>query len=597
MHTTILLLGRPRIDRPDGPAPTLRGSKTWALLAALILARRPLSREWAAETFFGSADDPRAALRWAVAELRRKLADAVTIEGDPLVLRLAETTSVDVLDTAPANAPGRLIAGRLPLLLEGVELHDPVEAELWLTRSREACRRAAVAGLTQAAETSLVEGVAVEAVLAARALVEDDPLDEARHLLLVRALAASGDRPGARAAAQRCDEILLHETGVAASPVLMAAASVPFGAPVALVDRDAILGRTLMEAARSAMASGAVQVGLAHFADAEAAAHRSRDDLLLSEVLFARGSAVVHAVASTDPQALQDLRRSADLAIAGGRAARAAPALRELAFARASARQPLEGLVERAAELASDDAAEQAAILGIRGFEAVDDGRYAVALADFTSSIQVAESVGAGRQMAWSWTLRGRTHLQRGELAAAAADLEGAAALVHELRWTAFVPFVQAQQGLLALHEGRVDDAANLVASGWTTARVTGDQCWLSLLGQVAGLVAARRGELDEAMTVLAGAYSGQATTVDRCRWIDAVVLDALISVAVQADPPRAVRAAARLAEVAARDRMPEYAVRAAAWQLRLGDADARDRALAAIRAVDNPSLAGLLTP
>ncbi len=597
MHTTILLLGRPRIDRPDGPAPTLRGSKTWALLAALILARRPLSREWAAETFFGSADDPRAALRWAVAELRRKLADAVTVEGDPLVLRLAETTSVDVLDTAPANAPGRLVAGRLPLLLEGVELHDPVEAELWLTRSREACRRAAVAALTQAAETSLVEGVAADAVLAARALVEDDPLDEARHLLLVRALAASGDRSGARAAAQRCDEILLHETGMAASPVLMAAASVPFGAPVALVDRDAILGRTLMEAARSAMASGAVQVGLAHFADAEAAAHRSRDDLLLSEVLFARGSAVVHAVASTDPQALQDLRRSADLAIAGGRAARAAPALRELAFARASARQPLDGLVERAAELASDDAAEQAAILGIRGFEAVDDGRYAVALADFTSSVQVAESVGAGRQMAWSWTLRGRTHLQRGELAAAAADLEGAAALVHELRWTAFVPFVQAQQGLLALHEGRVDDAANLVASGWTTATVTGDQCWLSLLGQVAGLVAARRGELDEAMTLLAGAYSGQATTVDRCRWIDAVVLDALVSVAVQADPPRAVRAAARLAEVAARDRMPEYAVRAAAWQLQLGDADARDRALGAMRAVDNPSLAGLLTP
>ncbi|MBC7639371.1 MAG: SARP family transcriptional regulator, partial [Rhodoferax sp.] len=135
------------------PAP--RGSKTWALLAALALARRPLSREWAAETFFGSADDPRAALRWAVAELRRKLSGAITLEGDPLTLRLADTTSVDVLDTGGAQALSRLVAGRLPLLLEGVELHDPVEAGLWLTRSREACRRVAVAGLTQAAETSL----------------------------------------------------------------------------------------------------------------------------------------------------------------------------------------------------------------------------------------------------------------------------------------------------------------------------------------------------------------------------------------------------------------------------------------------------------
>lgn len=595
MHTVIRLLGRPRIDSAAGSMPALRGNKTWALLAALVLARRPLSREWAAETFFASADDPRAALRWAVAELRRKLADAATLEGDPLVLRLADTTSVDVLDVAPDHALGHLVAGRLAILLDGVEFLDLVEAQLWLARSREMCRRGVVAGLMQSAETSLSEGVAADAVLAANALVEDNPLEESRHLLLVRALAASGDRVGAREAVRRCDEVLAREMGVAASPVLIAAASVPFGAPVDLIDRDAILGRTLMEAARSAMASGAVQVGLAHFADAEAAAHRSRNDMLLSEVLFARGSAVVHAVASTDPQALQDLRRSASLAIAGGRAALAAPALRELAFARASARQPLDGLVERAAGLAADDAAELAAVLGIRGFAEVDDGRYAAALEDFTSSMRLADSVGAGRQLAWSLTLRGRTHLQSGDLAAAAEDLMGAAVLVQELRWTAFVPFVQAQQGMLALHENRVDDAARLIASGWTTATLTGDQCWLSLLGQVAGLVAARRGHPQEAMTVLASAYSGQASTVDRCRWIDAVVLDSLIGVAAQADPPRAIRAAARLAQVADRDRMPEYAVRAAAWQYRLGDGDARARAVTALQAVDNPALAELL--
>lgn len=597
MHTAIRLLGKPRIEGDAGSMPALRGSKTWALLAALVLARRPLSRDWAAETFFASADDPRAALRWAVAELRRKLADAATLEGDPLVLRLADTTSVDVHDTDPAHALGHLVAGRLAVLLDGVEFADLVEADQWLARTRELCRRSGVARLTDAAETSLSEGVAGDAVLAAQALVEDDPLDESRHLLLVRALAASGDRVRAVAAVRRCDEVLSRETGVAASPVLMAAATVPFGAPVDLIDRDAILGRTLMDAARSAMASGAVQVGLAHFADAEAAAHRSRDDVLLSQVLFARGSAVVHAVASTDPQALADLRHAAELAIAGGRPSLAAPALRELAFARASARQPLDGLLERAAELAGDDTAELAAVLGIRAFAEVDDGRYAAALQDFTASMRMAEAVGAGRQLAWSWTLRGRAQLQRGDVTAAADDLTGAAALVHELRWTAFAPFVQAQQGLLALREDRLDDAARLIASGWTTATLTGDQCWLSLLGQVAGLVAARRGHPQEAMTMLSSAYSGQAGAVDRCRWIDAVVLDSLIGVAAQEDPPRAIRAAARLAEVAVRDRMPEYAVRAAAWQLRLGDADARLRALTVLPSVDNPDLARLLVP
>ena len=93
MPTTVIrLLGRPRIERGDTRLPDPRGQKSWALLAALALARRPVSRAWAADVLFGSADHPRTALRWAAAELRRKLGDAATMDGDPLTLRLAPGT-------------------------------------------------------------------------------------------------------------------------------------------------------------------------------------------------------------------------------------------------------------------------------------------------------------------------------------------------------------------------------------------------------------------------------------------------------------------------------------------------------------------------
>lgn len=597
MHTQIRLFGRPCVERDGLVAPAPRGQKTWVLLAMLVLAHRPISRAWAAEMLFGAAADPRGALRWAVAELRRKLGDAATLDGDPLIVRFAPRTGVDVVDAVPQNVLGLLVDGRLPTLLEGADLADLPEAACWLTRNREACRRSLVTQLTVAVESNLTAGSVDDAVTGAHALVEDDPLEESRHLLLVRALVASGDRSGALAAVRRCDAVLTRELGVTVSPVLTAAASAPFRAPVDLIDRDRILSRTLLEVARSAMASGAVQVGLAQLAEAEAAAHRSRDDLAVVEVLFARGSAIVHAVGTNDPQGLHALRRSAALAVAGGWPSAAAPALRELAFSRAAARRPVSELLARAEALAVDDTSELAAIRGIRGFAAVDDGRYATALSDFTESMRLAERAGAGRQLAWSWTLRARTHLQRGELAAASDDLAGSASLVHELRWTAFLPFVQSQQAMLALRENRLDDAAALIASGWTTATLSGDRCWLSLLGQVAGLVAACRGSAQEAMTVLSDAYSGQASAVDRCRWIDAALLDSLVSVAARADVPRAVRAAGRLAEVAERDRMPEYAARAAAWQVRLGNQEARARARVALDHVDNPSLVHLIGP
>ncbi|MCU1474389.1 MAG: transcriptional regulator, family, partial [Amnibacterium sp.] len=61
----VRLLGRPAVEAADGSPPAHpRGRKTWALLARIALADRPVGRGELAETLFPEADDPLAALRW-----------------------------------------------------------------------------------------------------------------------------------------------------------------------------------------------------------------------------------------------------------------------------------------------------------------------------------------------------------------------------------------------------------------------------------------------------------------------------------------------------------------------------------------------------
>jgi hypothetical protein len=55
----VRLLGPPRIEGGDGqPRRPPRGQKSWALLARVALAQRPMTRGELAAELFGEADDP-----------------------------------------------------------------------------------------------------------------------------------------------------------------------------------------------------------------------------------------------------------------------------------------------------------------------------------------------------------------------------------------------------------------------------------------------------------------------------------------------------------------------------------------------------------
>jgi DNA-binding SARP family transcriptional activator len=67
----IRLLGPPEIERDGIVVAPPRGHKPWAVLAYVALTERPVSRARLAGLVFGGADDPRGALRWTLAQLRR----------------------------------------------------------------------------------------------------------------------------------------------------------------------------------------------------------------------------------------------------------------------------------------------------------------------------------------------------------------------------------------------------------------------------------------------------------------------------------------------------------------------------------------------
>ena len=93
---TVRLLGKPRLERDGVHVTGPRGHKSWALLARLVRSTDPVSRQTLVDELFSQADDPMAALRWSLAELRRRLGTPEALQGDPLTSDLGPGIEVDI---------------------------------------------------------------------------------------------------------------------------------------------------------------------------------------------------------------------------------------------------------------------------------------------------------------------------------------------------------------------------------------------------------------------------------------------------------------------------------------------------------------------
>src|SRR5262245_49874067 len=94
MDGRVVLLGRPRIDIRGCPV-QLAGRKPWGLLAYLCLERWVTRQELAALLFSG-ADDPLAALRWSLLQVRRALTGLADVPEEQGRLSIAFAAGVEV---------------------------------------------------------------------------------------------------------------------------------------------------------------------------------------------------------------------------------------------------------------------------------------------------------------------------------------------------------------------------------------------------------------------------------------------------------------------------------------------------------------------
>ena len=482
----IRLLGRPELARDGAVVAPPRGHKAWAVLAYLVLADGAVARTRLAGLIFGDADDPRGALRWTLAELRRALGVAEALRGDPVELGLPAGTSVDVLALASGDSDPDLARGDL---LEGVE-PGGADFDAWLRVERRRLASVCEGVLRDAALAKLAAGAPLDAAKLASRALERNQFDDGAHELLVRCLARAGEVRAARDHADACETLFRRELGRAPDPGVRRAASAPSAPPAG--DRAAALGQ--LEAGRAAVDAGAVDAGIACLAQACAEARGVGDPALLARTLAALGSALVHSVRGGDEEGAAVLHEALALAEATHDRAVECKVCRELGFVAVQAGRGVSAgrWLSRAGSLAADDS-ERAATLGVRGKALSDRAHYPAAIGLLEESVAAAQRCGDVRQAAFSLALLGRASLLRGQLAEASTMLDDSLALVAEDGWVAFQPFPEALRADVALRLGDLDHASALLDHAFALGCRIGDPCWEAISARGRGRVRPRR--------------------------------------------------------------------------------------------------------
>ncbi len=208
------LLGALEIELNGTAISASPSQRPWAVFAYLALASHSVPRAELASRFWPDVLDQsaRASVRSALWALRRRLGDALVVDGERVGLQDAQEVWVDVhefdrLAEADPDAALELCRGEL---LEGLE-------DEWALSARERHRERVIAVLERLARAAEQRGEMREAVELTRRQVERDPFDEDAHRRLILRLDASGDRAGAIRSYRTLTERLRRELGVAPS--------------------------------------------------------------------------------------------------------------------------------------------------------------------------------------------------------------------------------------------------------------------------------------------------------------------------------------------------------------------------------------------
>ncbi|WP_454049285.1 BTAD domain-containing putative transcriptional regulator [Cellulomonas sp. Marseille-Q8402] len=599
MGAGITLLGPPAVRRagPAAPARAPRGSKAWLLLAYLVLAERPVPRSRLAGLLVDDADDPGAALRWNLSQLRHALDGVAELGGDPLTLDLRPGTVVDVRVVASgAWAEALALPGFGGGLLEGVTPRGSAALELWLAAERERVAGLTAAILHEAAHSRLARGELASAVDLAGRLVAAEPLAERGHELWVRALVATGDRAGAERRVTECRALFRRELGVEPSRSL-AAALHPRAVATAVASRSPAAVDAAVEGGDGAAQVGAYDRAIDLLRSGVDGARALDDDARLAQALGALGRVLVHGVRGSDEEAITVLHEALLASRRSGSAGVAARAALELGHV-----ETLRGRYPRAAmwfgrahRLGGEDPRLRAWVGVFDGIGRTDQGEYPAAVSVLDAAVADARTAGDARAEAYALTGWGRLLLLRDERDAALVVLDRACAVAGDLGWTSFLPFPRSQRAEVLLRSGDLDAAEAGLEGAYALACQVGDPCWESYALRGRGLLAAARGDDGEALDLLTSAPRACRRQRDAHDWVEAHCLDALCGFAVPRGLPSAAGWVDDLEAFAARRGMRELVARAALHRAALGQPGAAEHAAALVAGIDNPALTAVL--
>ena len=592
----IHLVGRPHLVRPAGKVYRFRSRKSWAVLAYLVLSERPPTRGQLASLLFADADDPARALRWSLTEIRRGLGDDGSIDGDPVILKLAESAIVDVEVLTRGAWPD---AVRLPGLgadlLDGIAIRGAAAFETWLLSKQRHVAAASEAILHEAALGSMSRGGLEKALDYAVRAAEMSPLDENHQALVIRLYRLAGEDDAATKQLASLRELLERELGVAPGPSIAAAMRETRYSREQVAD-DATI-EAIIEAGSAAVSAGALEAGVRSLRTAAGLADRANTPRLRVSARLTLAEAYIHSLGGLDEEGLAALYEADEIARAHDLRDGVAQARAELGYVEflRARYDRAEIWLTGALNLADGSVSLMAKATTYLGSVESDRANYPSAEARLEDAIALSQAADEPRREVYARSMLGRLNLLRGNLDAAAVQLDAAIKLAEREHWLAFLPWPQALRGEVELVRGRPAAAAALLQQAFARACQLGDPCWEGISARGLALVAEAAGEVEQAFDILADAQARCNRLADPYVWLEGYILDARCELGRRHRRPDTKRWVEMMRELASRTGMKEFLVRSLLHSAALGNPG--DAAAAALLATDieNPSLEVLL--
>lgn len=576
MTLRVRLIGPPAIER-DGVAGVLAGHKPWGLLAYLLLRSSPPTRRELAERLWPEADDPLAALRWALLQARRALGpEGRIVERDGrLGVDLPAGASVDALAVlSRALAPHDAAALATGELLEGLSFDDAPDFDSWLALERQRVGSALREALRWAA-TMLARSSPDDALALAERGLALDPLSDPLHELVVDIHVSRGDRAAAEAHLARADRRYRDELGEPLPDTVRRPLDRPPRASHVTI-APSVTAKALVGSAQARMEAGDYDAAVTTARRAAAEAAAAGDGAIEAAALATLGSILIHSVRGRDRESLGLLARAFQLASESGDHALASEVAREtgyVAFLAAdygSAEQSFRRAIELARRAA--DPVQLGKALTFLGASEMDRGELESADASLRQALEALDAAGERRfrSFARSFVARLRLRQQRDEEARDIA--RRALAEARETGWHGIVPWILTFEGEAELRLGNTVRASQLFEEAFALGSEMGDPCWEGLSLRGLAHVEWRAGRHGKAREMLAEAHARCSRLPDTLWWADAVILTDLVELESGQDEghlEQALRIAQRgpIPEIA--HRLRRYAARQTPGQTR----------------------------